>query len=167
MTPLIVVVLLGFNFGLVISYCGFPLACLCQHDIVICQGMNLMQIPFFTKLQRKNVVHLNVRYNKITHPRGDLFKSDWPFLETIDLRENPADCRSNFTNLQKRFSILTDNCEGNFIFVKSFHDIYFKFVLHSIYILSRLIIFIVGTTGQLISTGEEVVTRISLNLNIF
>ena len=97
-------------------YCGRPRLCRCLGDIILCQQSNLQQIPYFTKNHMKSAVRLNMRANSITHPRGDLSKTDWINLQTIDLRNNPIKCESNLTSLKQRFSsVLTDNCTGNFI----------------------------------------------------
>ena len=108
--------LLGIN--TVYSYCGNPLACECLNDIIVCQSSGLNQIPYFTPLDRKNVERLNMKDNDIVHPRGDIFKRDWPKLQTIDLRGNEVDCSSNYTLLNQRFICITDNCPGKYNIIK-------------------------------------------------
>ena len=99
-------------------YCGRPQmwpACQCYLTVITCQGTEgykLRQIPRFSPLSRRNVTYLNMRNNDISHPRGDIIPKDWPCLQTINLKENPVDCSSNFTVLQRRFNVLTDNCAG-------------------------------------------------------
>lgn len=114
---LFVKIYISFIFFRLVSSCGSSFGCVCYENFITCQDSNLNQIPYFSTLQTGKVSYLNMRNNRIEHPRGDMLKSKWPLLETINLMNNPINCRSNITVLQDRFrSVLTDDCSGKILF---------------------------------------------------
>ena len=69
------------------NYCGVPPICRCFMGFLICSTLEMRELPYFNISMMLKTIHIDISVNNFTEPPY-IVSSQWPLLNSIDLREN-------------------------------------------------------------------------------